>query len=346
MIDRKKMRENLQKRSEESAARGEGDNNQKYFRSKDESTIPLWKARPTKKDEVHIIDIIPFIAGDNFPLDGGRKIVRKGDDAYVLNLAVHQNVGALKEMIVCPARNYGKPCPICEDFDKRSRAGEEWDTLKDISPKDRSVYNIVVMTDSKTEAKGVQIWEVSYRQSEKSILAIAKNPRGGGYIPFQHPDKGVGKSIAFEVDDDAYWTPRGHRFVERSYDIPDEILEQAHTLDELIVILPYEKIKEKYYGKVDDVPNYLEEEKQEEKTHIARRRPVQEEKKEVKADECPFGGEFGISIDRLGDHCSKDCPDEKYQACAERADEIEEEKKKEAAKKSGAWKKIRLNQYA
>jgi len=332
-IDRKKMRESLIKRSEESAARADGDNNQKYFRTDDNSVLPLWKARPTK-NEPHIIDIIPFVAGDNFPLDGGRKVVKKDEDAYVLNIAVHSNIGALKEMVVCLAKNYGKSCPICEDFDKRSREGEEWETLKAISPKDRSIYNVLVMTDAKTEAKGVQIWEVSYRQSEKNILAIAKNPRGGGYIPFQHPDGDTGQSIAFEVDDDTYWTPRGFKFVKRDYDIPDEILDKTYCLDELIQVLSYNTIKSKYFGTSSekDAPDFDEDAAEEKGNHIKRK--IAEPERTFADDECPFNGKFGIDIDKIP-QCSKECPDSKYQLCAKEADKIEEEKKVTAKKTTG-----------
>ncbi len=335
MIDRKKMRENLIKRTEESAARSDGDSNQKYLKS--DEKLPMWSAKPTK-GEPHIIDIIPFVAGDNFPLDRGVKVVRKGDDAYVVPVAVHKSIGFMKEDIVCPARNYGKPCPICEDIDKRSRAGEEWDTLQTVAPRNRCIYNILVMTDAKTEAKGIQIWETSDKYSEKEFKSLAKNPRGGGYIPFQHPDQGVGKSIVFEVEDNTFWTPKGFKFIERDYDIPDEILEKAYCLDELINLLPYEVIKAKYYGtstesKVeDDVPVEIPVEE----THsIRRRETIQkvEEVKEVKESECPFNGKFGIDIDKLP-QCSKDCSDEKYQLCAREADRIEEEKKAEAKKSS------------
>lgn len=338
-FDRKKMRESLVKRSEESAARSDGDSNQKYFRTKDESSLPLWKAKPTKT-EPHIIDVLPFVAGDNFPLDGGIKIIKKGDYAYVLNIAVHQNVGALKEMVVCPAKNYGKPCPICEDFDKRSRSGEEWDTLKTIAPKDRSVYNVMVMDDAKTEAKGVQIWEVAHNQSEKFILAIAKNPRGGGYIPFQHPDADTGQSIAFEVDDDTYWTPKGHKFVKRDYNISDETLDTAYCLDELIMVLPYDKIKAKYYGTApkDDAPDFgaIDEGEAsgkfvEEHSHSRKRAT---EPTEVANNMCPFSGKFGIDIDKLP-QCPKECPEAKYQDCAKEADRLEEEAKAAAAKAGG-----------
>jgi hypothetical protein len=62
-------------------------------------------------------------------------------------------------------------------------------------------------------------------------------------------------------------------------------------------------------------------------TSGASRRLRREENKPVEStstNPCPFNGKFGIDIDQL-DSCG-DCP--KYNPCADEADRIEEEKKK------------------
>ena len=110
-FNRNKAKEELLKRTQESSERREGDASMRYFRS--DLDLPLWGAKPTKEDP-HIIDIIPFIAGENYPTKiDKRHAIKKGDYVYLLELYVHTNIGPGKEWIVCPTKNYGNSCPIC-----------------------------------------------------------------------------------------------------------------------------------------------------------------------------------------------------------------------------------------
>lgn len=329
-MDRKRMEEQLRKRTEEAYARKDGEINYKYFKTEEE--LPFWKPSVTKTDP-HIIDILPFEAGENYPLIYGRRTVRKGDIVYLIDIEVHMNVGPLNEMVVCPAKNYGLPCPICEEVGRMRQEGMEWEEYKDIDTKRRCAYNILVSDTEKERQQGVQIWEVSHRFSEKPILSIAKSPRSGGYIAFSHPDRTVGKSIAFEVASDAYRTVQGHKFVDRDYDITDEILNSTFPLDDLIVLYPYEKIKEMYYGSRRESPSEKTDESPEQEKH--RQEPEQETPSprrrrftEKSSSECPYNHRFGYDIDKKED--CKVCDMEIYSKCAELADKIEmEEKKKE-----------------
>lgn len=330
-MDRKKMHEQLLKRTEESYSRKDGGLSYKYFVSDNE--LPLWKPSTTKTDP-HIIDIIPFEAGENYPLIKGRKSVRKGDIVYLVDAEVHMNVGPLKEMVICPAKNYGKPCPICEEIGRMRQDGAEWEEYKDIDTKRRCCYNILVTSTEKDREKGVQIWEVSHRFSEKQILSIAKSPRGGGYVAFSHPDKSIGKSIAFEVDDDTYRTVRGYKFVDRDYDIPEEILLKAYPLDDLLVVYPYDKLKDLFFGSSEDKSSEIKKEEPKTAADIpadipatAAEAPASRRKRFAEKTEnpCPYGHKFGVDIDHK-EECKK-CDMDTYTKCAELADKLELEAK-------------------
>lgn len=247
--DRRAMREELAKRTQESHERKDGDVFLKYFLS--DSDLPMWKCGVTK-DDPHIIDIIPFLAGPNFPTGSSKYQIKPGTPVYVLDLYVHQNIGPGEAWIVCPAKNYGKPCPVCEDIERRKRKGEEWDDYSDIAPKRRCVYNVICYDNKKEEDKGIQIWEVSHRYSEKAFQALAKNARTGDVISFCSPDKD-GKSISFEVSDDDFRTIGGHKFLDRDYEITDDVLDQAYILDEQIALLTYKEIENLYFGE-DEKP--------------------------------------------------------------------------------------------
>lgn len=323
-FDRKKAKEALVKRTEESNVRREGDSSTRYLRT--DIFFPQWNAKPTKS-EPHIIDIIPYIAGKNHTKTDKRNPTKEGDYTYWLEVYAHQNIGPGKEWIVCPARNYGKPCPICENIEERIKEGEEWDDYKDIGLKRRCVYNIVCY-DGKEEAKGVQVWEVSYKFGEGPIQLAAKNPRGGGVVPFSDPD--IGQSISFEVANDTYNTHQGHKLIERKYVIPDEILNSAFVLDDLLYLRTYEDIHQVFYGEDPIKEKVQEEDVKDPEIPIERQRrqkPIDQPK-----DTCPAGGTFGEDIDKL-ENCAT-CKTH-YNECAAKADEIEKERREKREQRMG-----------
>uniref|UniRef100_A0A6M3M3B2 Bacteriophage T4 Gp32 single-stranded DNA-binding domain-containing protein n=1 Tax=viral metagenome TaxID=1070528 RepID=A0A6M3M3B2_9ZZZZ len=333
-FDRSKAREALLKRTQESYERKDGDTSLKYFRADIE--IPLWQARVTK-EEPHIIDIIPFLAGKNFTQTDRRNPIKENDYVYWLEVYIHQNIGPAKEWIVCPLRNYGKTCPICEEIDKRSAAGQEYDDYVEIALRRRCVYNIVCYDDPKEESKGVQVWEVSFKYGEKQIQLAAKAPRGGGIVPFSDPD--IGKSISFEVAGDEYRTIAGHKLIDRDYTLSDNVLEQVRELDKLIVIKSYEEIFKSFFGEEYKASEKKVDKSKTEEADVPepeipptggrqRRRMVTEEKSD---NPCPANGKFGEEIDQL-ENC-KTC--KAYNGCADKAEEIEAKLKAEKEEKRG-----------
>ncbi len=208
----------------------------------DSAPLKVWKC----KEGEHIIDIIPFLAGSM------HHQVKEGEPTYLLDIWVHQKVGLDENDIVCLARNYNEPCPICEFLNakrlEKDLPEEAKEALKALNPKRRCLYNIVCYDSTREEERGVQLWEVAHFLFEKKILSVARNPRGGGFTPFSSPDNG--KSIYFEREGSGATNTQylGHKFIERQYPVDNAILEQAYILDELLVKLPYEKIKEALLG--------------------------------------------------------------------------------------------------
>lgn len=326
-FDRKEYNDELRKRTQESDERKEGEGFSKYF--KEDMDLLFAKFGPTK-DKPHIIDIIPFRAGADMPLF---MRVKEGKPAYYLDIYVHQNIGGGKKQIVCPARNYDLPCPICEYIESLVKDGKEYEDYEDIAPKRRSVYNIINMTDAKEEKKGIQIWEVSHKYGEKAIQSAAKNPRGGGSIPFSSPDKDVGQSICFNVDNDTYKTISGHKLVPRDYDIDDDTLENAYVLDQIVKVLPYKEIKAIFNAGEEDGSEDERTDKdprdKDEKESRSRDRKKEDVGKNIPKDECPEDLNFGEDIDTV-DACAT-CS--VYDSCAKKADELEEQKRKDREKK-------------
>lgn len=235
---------------------------------KPEIQIPQWVCG----DGQHVIDILPYIVGNHYPTRTFPD-VRPGDPSYVLDVWVHKGIGINEDSFVCPARNYGLPCPICEHTAELRRSidpdadendpefGETIKLIKAISPKRRTVYNILCWDSDREINKGVQVWEVAHFFMEKNLTAISQRPARpggpavGGLINF--PDPWDGKSIVFRREGTGKTTSYiGHSFEDRPEYIPDEynaLIEgnenATYCLDEIVVIPTYETLYEAYFGK-------------------------------------------------------------------------------------------------
>lgn len=213
------------------------------------------------KEGQHNVDIIPFYAGPDFPLDGDNSpLVEEDEMTYKLELFVHRNVGPMNKPYVCPYENYGKPCPICEYIKSHDLEKEDW---KSLTPKHRVFYFVWVHNSTEDEKKGIQIWEVAGFFMEEKLDEITALPKGGGYEHFWHPD--TGKSIAWKRKGTKNTEYLGHRLVERDAKIPERILDQTFPMDSVINVHPsYKEIETDFRGtlkklKLEGLPGDVDE---------------------------------------------------------------------------------------
>lgn len=248
-FDRSALKDRLLKRTEESYASKESSGKYGDIFKKDVK-LPLWKP----KGGEHLFNVIPYIVGNKDPK------LSPGEVSYILDIWVHRNIGINEDSFVCPARNYGQACPICERQKEMRLSGTfSDDEIKDLNPKRRAVYNVQVCDTAEEEAKGIQIWEVSHFMTERLFSELSRKPKGGGFIPFSDPDNG--KMLAFNKKSAMEYV--GHKMVDRDEPISDSLLEEAYTLDELIHIPSYEELYAAFYG--EDYTEETEEEEVKEK---------------------------------------------------------------------------------
>lgn len=227
----------LQKRLKRSQERAQGS-----MKSVVDAGAKVTMFRP--KDGSHILDIIPYDAGSKDP------IVEEGEPTYTLEIWVHPFVGTDNAVYLCLQRMYNKDCPICTHRQKLIDKGVEEDVYKKLFPKCRHLYN-VVSYDKGEEKKGVQVWDVSYHYSEKHIIPLSKRPtRGGKERTVNFPDPIDGKSITFTIEPaktkNDYPSYVGWAFEDREYEIDDDILDAAHTLDEIVKVPKAKEVAEQY----------------------------------------------------------------------------------------------------
>lgn len=206
---------------------------------------PLWKP----KNGIHIIDHIPFLSGGLDPDKG----IKKGDITYRVLVYVHSKVGCTEDRVICPARTYQRPCPICEYISTQYSQSdpEKIDVkyLKSLDAKKRVLYNVLIQ--GKDAPADVHIFEVSHFLYDIELSTIALNKRTGTFYPFYDPDEGM--SIGFEKIGEGVNTKyKGFERIEREAPISDEILNQAAIIDLHLEVLPYKELKDKFYDNVSE----------------------------------------------------------------------------------------------
>jgi hypothetical protein len=208
--------------------------------------VTIW--RP--KDGYHAIDIIPYAVG-KYNVEGDKP----GVGHYCFRYFYHRNVGPANRWAICPLKTWGKDCPICEERQRLIDDNADWDKIiKPLFSRERYLYNIVCY-DRGEEKKGVQVWDVSNHYFQKHIIKLSKKPARGGRkeqkILFF--DEEEGKTITFTIEppqskeDFAEYV--AHAFEDRDYTITDDILDQAHCLDEIVQIYTYDELSEMFFGK-------------------------------------------------------------------------------------------------
>jgi len=323
-----KMRQDLLKTTQDSIDRQEDtvEYGSIFIKENIPAGIGFWK--PGFGD--HLIDIMPFELAGHYPR------YPKGTWTYVIDIWVHQNVGAMFDQFVCQVRTHKEPDPMCEYLRANKLPSDQW---KVIAPKRRVVYLIWSHDTPEEEAQGLKIWEVAHWNTEKHISEIAKHPKGGAPIPFS--DVVMGKQIAFKIVKSGTYTDSqgkerdsmdfvGHRFVERESPIPEKFADKLFSLDACIKFNPtWEEQATAFPLASKPEPTYepstegirapaLERESGPGDYHTELPETTQEDSpfydNPPTVLECPGGGIIGVDLEKLDD-CKKclvwdECSDE------------------------------------
>lgn len=289
--------------------------------------------RPTffspKGKEFYNIDIIPFLVKTD-------KLLRDkpGEEAYVLDIWTHRFMGpSKKDHVICLARTFNKPCPICEERDMLSKTGGDPDDISALEPKRRTIYNVI---DLGSKDQKIQLWDISYFLFEKPLLAAAQIS-ATEIITFA--DLEDGKTIKFQADEKSmgsgkpFVSPAGIGFRDREpYD--DSILDESYSLDEMLVVPSYEEVAKIFKG-IESEKNSADQSAASDAPSRKRRTPSEPEEKPAEAtnskrsrrsqasspdNPCPTGHKFGTDCDEYPDDCDK-CS--KWDECVEKQDELD-----------------------
>lgn len=290
-------REQMKERHKESYANKDDSGRfRDFFNQGMKSGIKFWKC----KEDDHEIYIVPYIVGTQHPR------LKEGKVDFVLDLWIHRAVGINEDSFICLNRTFKRKCPIC-DYQAELRNGEEdvdEKVIKALNPTRRNIFNIICLDSPKEEAKGVQVWDVSQWLFTNPLEELAHKKKSGGEIAYADIDEG--KVISFRRKGGGKTTEyTAFEFKDRE-EIPEEFLDAAHCLDELIHIPTEEEVSAAFWetAKREEKETDKDEEPEKE-AKSSKKAPVKEKEQEKEKekepekepegsyDECPFGAAFG-----------------------------------------------------
>jgi hypothetical protein len=230
-----------------------------------------------KKDTEYTLDIIPYEAGEGNPgADPG--FLAAGRTYYT-----HRDIGPNRDSYACLAGTFNKPCPICE-YRSKVVADKGWqdELAKALRAKTRQLWNVFDHNDSK---RGVQIWEASDWVFGKHLFA--KMDRKPEYETFASPDDGYTLIVGTteeKAGSGTFVNCADIQFRKRSEPLDDDILAKATCLDEIIVELPYEKLKAIFESGIGGDKATEEDDDEQEEKQTSRKAKHQDEDDEDETD--------------------------------------------------------------
>lgn len=160
----------------------------------------------------------------------------------------HRDIGVDKGAYLCLNKMKGEPCPVCEERDRASGAGEKelaW-TLRP------GCKTLIWVINRKDEGKGPLLWNISAggkKSLDTNLLNLCQDPGSGEVLFVDHPDEG--HDLSFSRDGTGLKTSyTGYRFSHRPSpvsDIPERYEKWLrfvgeHPLDGILVWHDYDYI--------------------------------------------------------------------------------------------------------
>jgi hypothetical protein len=269
-----------------------------------------------KKAGTYRLDFIPYTAGEGNPK------ADSGEVHFERTYWIHRGIGPNQDSYCCPAKTFGKSCPVCEHRSKLLRKSDsDEDLIKQLTPKERQLFNIIDLSETE---KGVQVWDVSYHLFGKHLKNKLDNAdEDDNYDLF--PDLEEGKTLKIGAQEDSmggrpFLTFSDIEFKERKEAYDDEMFEKAHCLDEMPKEIAYEELKKLFLQEPDadeiedDDPdidtNHRNGKKTTAKKPVAKDEEDEEEEKPVArkgGKKEPTADEFGIEEEMLVTYEGQEC---------------------------------------
>jgi hypothetical protein len=204
------------------------------------------------------LDFLPYVITDpNHPCKNpSLEIAMVGDQWWYRPFKIHRDVGSDRKTstVVCP-HSVGKKCPICDYQKKLFDQGAPKTETVPLYPKDRALY-VVIPLGQKAYEETPHVWDMSKKMFHDILVELLEEDDSNEVFPAL--DEGKTLEISFKWDTigekgKPFPEARNIIFSDREpYD--EKILDEVPNLDDILVILPYEELSNKFFG-IDDEPD-------------------------------------------------------------------------------------------
>jgi len=238
--------------------------------------------------KVGVYDFLPYEVTDTKhpDRDDERNVAVDGNLWYRRPFKIHRiPKESGSEAIICPT-SIGKPCPICEYFRKQQAEKVNWDDIKDLKPKPRTLFIVIPLGGKETD----EVPHI-FDMSDFCLQDIIDEELGIDPDNEIFPDLEEGKTLRIKWKWEKTGTgivfpkARDIRFNDReAYE--EDILDEVPNLDEVLNVLDYKKIEDKFFGDDDEPEKEVTEiEEEEEPAPKRTSRKSRTRKEETKEDE-------------------------------------------------------------
>jgi len=203
-------------------------------------TIPDGVTMFQPKEGTYRLDIIPYKVGK------GNPYADEGLWYYERTFFNHRGIGPNNDSYVCAAKTANGRCPVCDYRAKLARDPDSDEKLIDsLKPKERQLW---LVYDHKDADKGVQLWEVSHHLFGKLLDKLRKGAEDDEdhVRNFDDPEAGATLKVTFSEESSGKYSfieAVGIEFKPRPNGLDSELLDHGICLDEVVKILPYDKVK-------------------------------------------------------------------------------------------------------
>ena len=280
------------------------------------------------REGVNKFNIIPYVVTSELHPLVKQRIIKIGDLDFVLDIWVHPGSKLdLDTDLLCPKKNYAKPCPLCEQNKKLHEEGKK-EEAKAFNPSRRTLFNLQPLVQG--EVQELQVFNVSHYLFAKELFEEANACTDGkDIIPYADIENGRVIKCRMAIEQNGKFKQEEFKafdFLPREEALDDKLIDQALSFDKGLILLPYEEIEKIMYGQ-DSTPT-----PQETSPGPASAGSPAEEKKEAPVstpepasktpsaptgnNPCPAGHIFGKDEGKYPKDCKK-CPKEVWDKCVD-----------------------------
>ncbi len=196
-----------------------------------------------KKAGVHRFNVLPYKVGKGNPM------ADEGQYGFERTFHAHRNIGAAQTMVICNAKSFGKPCPVCEYAGQERAKGDKiYEELKVFNTTERQAF-LIQDLDDRANIKNPKLFTISFHGFGKLLDERVKAFRK--YENFHHIEGGLILNVTVteeSVGNGKYYKATAIDFEKRKSPLDSALVKSLPCLDDMVAPADYKTLKKLFLG--------------------------------------------------------------------------------------------------